>query len=390
VHTRSRLRLVLALATTVIAFAAGAAPALRAANCGPFNDVVDSDPFCPSILQIYYMGITAGTSVNTFGPTVAVTRQVLAAMLARGGSGATTSSSSRRPALGQFWTTKVPLALGRTDLAGPPNLCKADGADIWVPTYVGGGAVTRVRASDGKLLETWTGMANPIDVLSAMGKIFVVGSASPGVLYRIDPSQPPGAVPVVSATLGNLPSAIAFDGTLIYTASPSSGTISAVVPGATDPWVTATVGSYGAPFGMLYDGSHIWVTDTIGARILKLTGFAIEQDVPVGNDPKHPAFDGTNIWVPNYASNSVTVVRASTGAVIATLTDNGLNNPYTAAYDGQRVLVTNASGQSVSVWRAADLAPLGSTATGAVAWGACSDGVNFWITLGGVNQLARF
>ena len=37
--------------------------------------------------------------------------------------------------------------------------------------------------------------------------------------------------------------------------------------------------------------------------------------------------------------HSVSVVRASNGAVLATLTGNGLSNPMVAAFDGQRVLV---------------------------------------------------
>src|SRR5207253_6371574 len=112
----------------------------------------------------------------------------------------------------------------------------------------------------------------------------------------------------------------------------------------------------------------------------------ILQTVTVGNVPRFPVFDGTNIWVPsgtNIADSAVTVVRASTGAVLATLTGNRLNLPITAAFDGQRILVTNNDGLSVSLWKAADLTPLGSVSTGvnAVPIGACSDGLNFWITL---------
>jgi hypothetical protein len=91
-------------------------------------------------------------------------------------------------------------------------------------------------------------------------------------------------------------------------------------------------------------------------------------------------------------SNVVSVVRPSNGAVLATLSGNGLNTPFSAAFDGQRVLVTNSNGPSVSLWKAVDLTPLGSFGTGASTspFGACSDGVNFWITLQNTNQLARF
>jgi hypothetical protein len=114
--------------------------------------------------------------------------------------------------------------------------------------------------------------------------------------------------------------------------------------------------------------------------------------VTVGSLPRIPVYDGTNIWVPNGGSTSVSVVRVSSGAVLQTLTGNGLNSPAVAAFDGQRVLVTNLSGNSVSLWKAADLTTLGSFSTGpgSTPIGACSDGVNFWIALSGVDKLARF
>ena len=119
---------------------------------------------------------------------------------------------------------------------------------------------------------------------------------------------------------------------------------------------------------------------------------ASAQTVTVGQGPLFPTFDGTNIWVPNYYESSVSVVRASTGALVATLTGNGLNFPLEAAFDGQRVLVTNQQGNSVSLWKASDLTPLLSLSTdpGTIPWGACSDGVNFWVTLFGTGLLARF
>jgi YVTN family beta-propeller protein len=141
----------------------------------------------------------------------------------------------------------------------------------------------------------------------------------------------------------------------------------------------------------LVDCINIWVVDEAGT-LLKLNSVGvILQTVNVGVNPRPPVFDGTNIWVPNLGSNSVTVVRASTGAVLATLTDNGLHLPNSAAFDGERILVTNTV-DSVSLWKAADLTQLGSFPTGANSnpVGACSDGLNFWITLLGTDKLARF
>ena len=76
------------------------------------------------------------------------------------------------------------------------------------------------------------------------------------------------------------------------------------------------------------------------------------------------------------------------------MTGNGLIGPFAAAFDGERVLITNSDGidNNLSLWKAGDLSPIGFFATGSSSNpnGACSDGVNFWITLRGTNQLARF
>jgi len=175
-----------------------------------------------------------------------------------------------------------------------------------------------------------------------------------------------------------------------------------VTPASTIPWTVTTVTVGSSLAGALFDGANIWVTDQTSVHLWKLdSAGAILQTVTVGADPLYPVFDGANIWVPNFSSDSVSVVRASNGAVLATLTGNGLIGPGSVAFDGQRILITNntlsSSPNSVSLWKAADLTPLGFFETGPgsngppdrVADRACSDGINFWITLRS-SKLARF
>jgi len=306
------------------------------------------------------------------------------------GSGSLQLSLSRRAALDQFWTPQNATVLGLTTVGTRPELLKFDGADIWVANNLGN-SVSRVRASDGKLLETWTGATSAAGVLVAMGRILVTGATSPGSLYMIDPSQPAGPVTTVTSNLGNGPFGITFDGARVWTAN-EFGSVSIVTPGATTPWTVTTVTTgFTNLFGALYDGANVWVTDFSAGTLLKLdSAGAILQTVTVGSS-RFPVFDGTNIWVPNF-SNSVSVVRASNGVVLQTLTGNGLNVPVAAAFDGQRVLITNETGNSVSLWKAADLTALGSFATGSntTPFGVCSDGGNFWITLLNAGKLARF
>ena len=373
-----------AAASVLFAGGLGAAAALLGV-CGPFTDVA-ADSFCPFVQEIFYLGITTGTTPTTFDPASSVSRLQMAAFLSRTVD-RVLKRGSAKSALGQYWTPQTTAALGVATIGTLPIFIESDGTDLWVTSgNFSTGFVNRVRASDGRLLGTWTGADLCENVLVALGKVFVPASSNPGKLYRVDPTLPPGAVTTVASTLGNGPMGIAFDGFQIWTAN-SSGSVSLVTPPG---FGVATTGGFQSPRGILFDGTNIWVTDYDAGTLLKLSVIAqVLQTVPVGTHPTHPAFDGTNIWVPNEGSASVTVVRASSGAVLTTLTGNGINSPLQAAFDGQRVLVTNPNANSVSVWKAADLTAIGTFPAGLLPMGACSDGVDFWLAVTG-SGVTRF
>lgn len=391
-RSRRGVRLLLVPFGLAAALLAGMTNALLG-TCGPFTDTAN-DVFCPFVLEVFYLGITTGTTPTTYDPTSNVTRLQMAAFLSRSVD-SVLRRGSRRAALDQFWATQNAAAVQLTTVGSFPALCRCDGGDVWVGNF-GSGTVSRVRASDGKVLETWTA-TGAFGVLVAMGRVIVTAATQPGLLYMIDPSQPPGAATVVASTLGPNVQSVAFDGARVWTAN-ATGSVSIVTPGATIPWTVTSVPGFVSPVGALFDGTNVWVTDSgtsaVPRHLLKLdAAAAILQTVTVGLEPNYPVYDGANIWVPNLGSDSVTVVRASTGAVLQTLTGNGLSGPRSAAFDGQRVLVTDYDGDAVSIFKAADLSPLGfaNIGTGVLPYGACSDGVAFWITFfkasGG---LARF
>src|SRR5262249_23356072 len=317
-----------------------------------------------------------------------VTRLQMATFLSRTVDGVL-KRASPRVISGQFWTPNN--AAGVTTLAGAnPIGVQSDGADVWTANS-GNHTVSRVRASDGKILETWTGAIFPWDVSLARGRVVLTGSG--GALYQIDPREAAGSVTTVSTALGVLTYGIAFDGSRYWTVS-NTGSVSIVTPASSPPWTVTTVTTgFSSPRGVLYDGAHTWVTEDIG-KLHKLdSSGAILQTLTFSSGGGSPAFDGTNLWVP-LGGDGLAVVRASSAALLATLTGNGLNSPFSAAFDGQRVLVTNFSGGSVSLWKAADMTAAGSFPIGSQPRGACSDGLNFWVTLHGVisppGGLARF
>ena len=387
-HARSGYRFLVVSQLLAAAILGGASSALLGV-CGPFTDVA-ADAFCPFVLEIFYLGITTGTTPTTYDPTASVSRLQMAAFLSRSVDG-TLRRGSRRAALDQFWTTQTEAAVGLTTVGSSPEGVKCDGLDVWVGNR-DSGTVSRVRAADGRLLETWTAAPGASGILSAAGRIFVTGRGL-SRLYRIDPSQPAGPVTTLATNLGTFADGIAFDGTRIWTAN-LDGSVSIVTPGATLPWsVTTVTAGFGGPVGALFDGSNVWITDSPNGTVVKLaSNGSILQSVTVGIHPVFPAFDGANIWVPNNDTPSVAVVRASTGAVLATLTGPNIGGPWAAAFDGQRVAVTENFLQGVVLFKAADFTQLGLFPAGAGTnpTGAASDGVNFWVALSATGKLARF
>jgi hypothetical protein len=364
----------------------------------PFTDVMGNTFFC-QIAVAYYSGLTNGTTATTFSPTQTVTREQMAAFTTRT-LDQSLKRGSQRAVAKKWWTPQDVNSLTLTNVGDNPQLVEFDGTDLWVAN-VAGGSVMRIRPSDGKVLDIWTGATSARAIVAAMGRIFVTGDLPSGALYMIDPTQTAGVVTTLTSSLGSGPSSIAFDGSRIWTANtPSGGSVSIV---SLNPTVVTTVSTgFGNLIGVLYDGANIWVTDVSTNTLHKLNSDgSIAQTINVGMAPRFPVFDGINIWVPNFNSNSVTVVRVKDAAgnplasafVLATLTGNGLNFPYAAAFDGERILMTNFQGnEGVSLWKAADLTPLGSFSTGNDTFprGACSDGLNFWIALSGADSLARF
>ncbi len=158
----------------------------------PFTDVMSSVFFC-QIAEAYFSGLTNGTSATTYSPSVNVSREQMAAFITRTQDSAL-RRGSRRAALKQWATAAVGArVIGRTLLPGDPST-RGIGRRRSVGRREQAGTVTRVRASDGKLLETWTGASKAFGVLVAGGRVYVTGFTSPGRLYVIDPTAPAGPI----------------------------------------------------------------------------------------------------------------------------------------------------------------------------------------------------
>jgi hypothetical protein len=219
--------MLLASAMILVTSASTRLQANQIGSCGgqnitiPFDDVLPGNVFFCSIAEAFFSGLTNGTDATHYSPSAPVPREQMAAFVTRT-MDQSLKRSSRRSALRQFWTIQGGNTLGLTTVGAFPILVESDGSDLWV-TSLFDGTISRVRASDGRLLETWTGAEIATGALCAMGKVFITGGEDPGELFQIDPTQTAGAVTTLSTSLGPSPQGIAFDGQRIWTANFGTG-----------------------------------------------------------------------------------------------------------------------------------------------------------------------
>ena len=367
---------------------AGAATGIVQNVCGPFTDV--SPAYCPYVLEMYYLGITVGTSPTTYSPDNPITRGQAAVFVSKGVNQAI-ARSSRRAALGQWWSgTYRTWESGLATTTLPDGILKSlvcDGSDVWV---AGQSAVYRVRASDGKFLDTWS-VPSPYLLLAAIGRVFAVGGTLLGdvSIYMIDPSGPAGPATAV-ATLSSPAWGLSFDGSRLWTVN-LKGSVSIITPSSSVPWAVTTVAlDLDDVGGIVFDGRNMWVSNDSPCKLSKLDfagGIVANVDMADECSLFAPVFDGANVLVP--AGNALKVVRVSDGTLAATIPIG--TGAERVAFDGERILVeSDAGGQNaprgMTLLRAADFSvmrvegfpPIGSPGANAIA----ADGINFWLTFG--------
>ena len=154
----------------------------------------------------------------------------------------------------------------------------------------------------------------------------------------------------------------------------------------------ATVAAGFAPFGVAFDGTNIWITNLLSdtvTRINAATGTAVGTPIAVGDGPFGVAFDGTTMWVTNIGSSNVTRINAATGTVVGTPIAVG-SNPVGVAFDGTTIWVTNQGSNNVTRINAATGTVVGTPITvGTLPRGVAFDGTNIWVANSSSNNVTR-
>jgi YVTN family beta-propeller protein len=279
-----------------------------------------------------------------------------------------------------------PARAAKYTVGSQPEAIAFDGTNIWVTNI--NGVLSKIVPATGVVTTPVTGRGF-LTGIAFDGTNLWVGDATNSAVLQISTA---GTVLHTVSVPG--PGAIAFDGTKIWVASvsPSSTTVSRINRTGT-PAVDATVTVGTAPFGLVFDGAHLWVTNSGSNTVSEInpaTATTIGSPIAVGTFPhSFPAFDGTNVWVPNTTAGTVSKINVATATVTATITIGAGTKPSAAVFDGTHVWIANNGANTIS-----KIDPTTNTVTTGgdgftMPGGMAFDGSDMWIPNAGSNTVLK-
>jgi len=257
-----------------------------------------------------------------------------------------------------------------------------DGTHIWVANWLYGG-VSKLRVSDGSLVDTYPAGINPYKVAFDGAHMWVTDPLN-NVVTKLRASN--GELVETYEVVGG-PGGIAFDGIHIWVANYYDGNVKKLL--AYDGSVEGTFPVGDHPVDVAFDGTHIWVANSGANTVTKLRasdGSKVET-YDMGGEPYAVVFDGTHIWVANSDANTVTKLRASDGSEVGTY--NVGDGPNALVFDGAYIWVTNNYSDDVTKLRASDGSVVGTYAVGNSPRGIAFDGAHIWVTNENDNTVSK-
>jgi hypothetical protein len=235
------------------------------------------------------------------------------------------------------------------NLQSTPIALAWDGAYLWALDQRGDFSVATAPVAQprGGMVST-PGTAT--DMISDGEYLWI--SDSEGHLFRILPST--NAAPVITRVTfpysANPITGITFDGRFVwavtYGAADRGGSQLFKVDSSTLAVTSGpSISDLTAPKSIKFDGLSLWVTSLNAvARITSGT----RTGTYTASDGRSLSFDGSQMWVVNRSSNSVTATRACDGAsTLDPLTTP--TYPENMAFDGKNLWITSPTSKTVSI-----------------------------------------
>jgi len=143
------------------------------------------------------------------------------------------------------------------------------------------------------------------------------------------------------------------------------------------------------PSGLMFDGVDLWVTNFADDTLKKhrTVNGSVIGFVGVGAGPSALAFDGVNIWITNETANTVQKLQAINGSVLGTYAVG--TAPKDLAFDGTYMWVVNSGSDDISQVRASDGMVMGTYPVGTNPQAVIFDGTDIWVSNTGDNTVVQ-
>ena len=222
--------------------------------------------------------------------------------------------------------------------AGPQHAA-FDGTNIWITDFTTSNNVQKMRASDGVIIGTFSVPTFPSAIVYDGANLWIQNGNNVTKLRASD-----GAV-LGTFAVGNFPLRIVFDGANVWVANFASSNVTKIRAG--DGVNLGTFAAGGSPSGITFDGSSIWLATPTGLTKLRLSDGANIGSFPMATGASDVAFDGSNLWAISGSTAEVFRIRASDGVVLGTYAVG--TSPKAMAFDGRNMWVTNQGSNSVTI-----------------------------------------
>ncbi len=213
-----------------------------------------------------------------------------------------------------------------------------DGANMWV-VNTGANTVTEVRASDGTTVGTFPVGDIPRGVAFDGAHVWVTNEHD-ATVSELDPAT--GAV-LATIAVGRRPESVAFDGTDLWVTSLDDAELTEIR--ASDGTTLGNFPMGTSALSVTFDGTHLWVAAAFEKKVVevRISDGAVLQTVVTPEIPTDIAFDGATVWVAT--TSGLTRLQASDGAILGSVPTSA---PRGLGFDGTEMWVDNYASGSVS------------------------------------------
>ena len=182
------------------------------------------------------------------------------------------------------------------------------------------------------------------------GNDILIMSPISSSLNRVKPSDCSSSSFSIAISLAS-PQYIAYDGcfvwvTYVKTSGLGSDSVAKYNLATGTQVANYTPTGLSTPKGLAYDGTNMWVVNSIGATVIKINPSGLNTGtIAVGAGPLDIINTGDTMWVCNNTASTISIIEISTS--IVTTYSSGGTGPIKSCYDTSNIWVINATNRAI-------------------------------------------